>query len=156
MSSYVNFYLKNGKNGTISYLFGYNRGSKVYEVFYDTLGLNKTELGYCNEFLKGDCLDILNKISTETSKLNKRINDYKESIEELSKWNNSLEEKREYSWELKDYINELKEEIDGYDYAYNFYTVLQDIVDFNPEKNTLLAGIDCYASREEEKEEEEM
>ena len=34
MSSYVNFYLKNGKTGAITYLFGYSRSSAIYEIFY--------------------------------------------------------------------------------------------------------------------------
>ena len=51
---------------------------------------------------------------------------------------------------IEESINQAKEDMDAYGHAVSFYSILKEMIEWNPDKNVILAGIDCYASREEE------
>ena len=150
MSSYVNFYLKNGKNGTITYLFGYSRSSAIYEIFYEELLNHQDKDGYCEELSKHNIEALIRTSLSATSKLREVIASYEKSMKDLATWNNSVEEKMEYYSDWEGCINQAKEDIEMYDHACSFFSILKEMIDWNPDKAILLAGIDCYASREEE------
>ena len=150
MSSYVNFYLKNGKNGTITYLFGYSRSSAIYEMFYEELTYNQNKDGFCDEVSIGELEAIICRTLNQKSKLREVIESYEKSMKDLATWNNSVEEKMEYYSDWDGCINQAKEDMDAYDHAVSFYSILKEMIEWNPDKNVILAGIDCYASREEE------
>ena len=152
MSSYVNFYLKNGKNNTITYLFGYSRSSAIYKMFYEELTYNKNKDGFCDEVSIGELDEIIHRTLNEKSKLREVIESYEKSMKDLATWNNSVEEKMEYYSDWDCCINQAKEDIEAYDHALSFYSILKEMIDWNPDKNVILAGIDCYASPEEENE----
>ena len=150
MASYVNFYLKNGKTGTITYLFGYSGSSAIYEVFYEEFHYHKTKDGYCDELTADDCEMLVRAaLDKKSSNLNV-IQSYEKSIKDLATWNNSVEEKMEYYSDWDGCINQAKEDIEMYEHAVSFYSILKEMVEYNPDKTMLLAGIDCWASKEEE------
>ena len=150
MSSYVNFYLKNGKNGTITYLFGYSRSNAIYEMFYEELTYNQNKDGFCDEVSIGELEAIIRRTLNQKSKLREVIASYEKSMKDLATWNNSVDEKMEYYSDWEGCINQAKEDIDVYDHALSFYSILKEMIEWNPDKNVILAGIDCYASRDEE------
>lgn len=150
MSSYVNFYLKNGKTGAITYLFGYSRSSTIYEVFYGNFLNHRTKDGYCDELTAADCTTLMRAAEDKKRLELKNIQDYEKSIKELATWNNSVEEKMEYYSDWDNCIRLAQEEIENYERAYNFFSILKEIIQYNPDKVTLFAGIDCYVSKEEE------
>lgn len=152
MSSYVNFYLKNGKTGTITYLFGYSRSSAIYEVFYEEFHSHQDKDGYCAELSKHDIETLVRASLNEVSKLREIIASYEKSIKDLATWNNSVEEKMEYYSDWDGCINQAKEDIEAYEHAISFYSILGEMIDWNPHKTSILAGIDCYAYPEEEHE----
>ena len=59
------------------------------------------------------------------------------------------QEKMEYYSDWDGCINQAKEDIEMYDHACSFFSILKEMIEYNPDKTILLAGIDCYASREE-------
>jgi adenylate kinase family enzyme len=150
MSSYVNFYLKNGKTGAITYLFGYSRSSAIYQIFDEELYVHQTKEGYCDELTVADCERLIRESLNQRDKLHQVIASYEKSIKDLATWNNSVEEKMEYYSDWDGCINQAKEDIEMYDHACSFFSILKEMIDYNPDKAILLAGIDCYASREEE------
>lgn len=150
MSSYVNFYLKNGKTGAVTYLFGYSRSSAIYQIFDEELYVHQTKEGYCDELTPADCERLIRAaLDKKSSNLN-IIQSYEKSMRDLATWNNSVEEKMEYYSDWDGCINQAKEDIEMYDHACSFFSILKEMIDWNPDKAILLAGIDCYASREEE------
>ena len=150
MSSYVNFYIKNGKTGTITYLFGYSRSSAIYEVFYEEFGFHKTKNGYCDELTIDDCERLIRVALDKKNSEFQTIQSYEKSIKDLATWNNSVGEKMEYYSDWDQCIRQAQEDIETYNHAYTFFSILKEMIQYNPDKVTLLAGIDCYASKEEE------
>lgn len=150
MSSYVNFYLKNGKTGAITYLSGYSRSSTIYEVFYSSFLNHRTKDGYCDELTAADCTTLMRAIEDKKHYKLKDIQDYEKSIKDLATWNNSVEEKMEYYSDWDRCIRLAQEDIEDYEHAYTFFSILKEIIQYNPDKVMILAGIDCYASKEEE------
>lgn len=150
MSSYVNFYLKNGKTGAITYLSGYSRSSTIYEVFYGSFLNHRTKDGYCDELTAADCTTLMRAIEDKKHCELKDIQDYEKSIKDLATWNNSVEEKMEYYSDWDRCIRLAQEDIEDYEHAYTFFSILKEIIQYNPDKVMILAGIDCYASKEEE------
>ena len=150
MSSYVNFYIKNNKKNVYTYLFGYSRSSKMYESFYETLGNNRDAQGYCNELTKEDLINICNYIRDEIDHDKKNKAEREQFISQVGGWNNSIEEKLEFINDCREFINYLEEEIEALIYTQAIYGVLYEMVDFNPDKSQLYAGIDCYINKEEE------
>ena len=150
MSSYVNFYLKNGKNGTITYLFGYSRSSAIYEIFYENFLNHQTKDGYCDELTQADCEKLVRAALDKKSFELNIIQSYEKSIKDLATWNNSVDEKMEYYSDWDRCINQAKEDIEAYEHATSFYSILGEMIDWNPHKTSILAGIDCYAYKEEE------
>lgn len=150
MSSYVNFYLKNGKTGTITYLFGYSRSSAVYEIFYEEFNCHQTKDGYCDELTVVDCECLIRAALNKKGSEFNIIQSYEKSMKDLATWNNSVEEKMEYYSDWDGCINQAKEDMEMYEHAVSFYSILKEMIDYNPDKTTLLAGIDCWASKEEE------
>ena len=47
-------------------------------------------------------------------------------------------------------IKQAQEDVEAYEQARIFYSILKEMAHYNPDNATLLAGIDCYASKEEE------
>ena len=152
MSSYVNFYLKNGKTGAITYLFGYCRSSAVYEIFNEEFHYHQTKDGYCDELTVTDCEKLARAALDKKSFELNIIQSYEKSIKDLATWNNSVEEKMEYYSDWDRCINQAKEDMEMYDHACSFFSILKEMIDYNPDKTILLAGIDAYASKEEEDE----
>ena len=152
MSSYVNFYLKNGKTGTITYLFGYSRNSAIYQIFDEELYVHQTKEGYCDELTPVDCERLIRAALDKKSSNLKVIQSYEKSIKDLATWNNSVEEKMEYYSDWDGCINQAKEDIEAYEHAISFYSILGEMIDWNPYKTSIFAGIDCYAYKEEETE----
>lgn len=150
MASYVNFYLKNGKTGAITYLFGYTRSSAVYEIFYEEFHYHQTKDGYCDELTTADCERLIHTALDKKSSEFQIIQSYEKSMKDLATWNNSVEEKMEYYSDWDGCINQAKEDMKMYDHAVSFYSILKEMIEYNPDKTTLLAGIDCWASKEEE------
>ena len=150
MASYVNFYVKNGKNGAITYLFGYSKSSAIYEVFYENFLNHQTKDGYCDELTQADCEKLVRAALDKKSFNLDVIKSYEKSIKDLATWNNSVEEKMEYYSDWDGCINQAKEDIEAYEHAVSFYSILGEMIEYNPDKTILLAGIDCWASREEE------
>ena len=150
MSSYVNFYIKNNKKNVYTYLFGYSRSSKMYETFYETLGSNCNKQGYCNELTKEDLISIRSHIKDEIDREKKNRIERENFMSQVGGWNNSVGEKLELINECREFINYLEEDIEALIYAQAIYGVLYEMVDFNPDKSQLYAGIDCYISKEEE------
>lgn len=150
MSSYVNFYIKNGKTGTITYLFGYSRSSAIYEVFYEEFGFHKSKNGYCDELTIDDCERLIRVALDKKNSEFQTIQSYEKSIKDLATWNNSVGEKMEYYSDWDQCIRQAQEDIETYNHAYTFFSILKEIVCYNPDNATLLAGIDCYSSKEEE------
>ena len=152
MSSYVNFYIKNNKKNVYTYLFGYSRSSKIYEAFYETMGCNRNDDGYCNELTKEDLIAIRSYIKDELARDKKSKADREQFMSQIGSWNNSVEDKLELINECREFINYLEEDIEALISAQTVYGVLYEMIDFNPDKSQLFAGIDCYISREEENE----
>ena len=150
MSSYVNFYLKNGKTGAITYLFGYSRSSAIYEIFYGNFLNHQTKDGYCNELTAADCATLMRAAEDKKRFELKNIQDYEKSIKDLATWNNSVEEKMEYYSDWDRCIKLAQEDIENYKHAYTFFSILKEMIEYNPDKVMLFAGIDCYISKEEE------
>lgn len=150
MASYVNFYLKNGKTGTITYLFGYSRSNAIYEIFYENFLNHQTKDGYCDELTVVDCEKLVRAALDKKSFELDVIQSYEKSIKDLATWNNSVEEKMEYYSDWDRCINQAKEDIEMYEHAISFYSILKEMVDYNPDKTILLAGIDCWAYKGEE------
>lgn len=150
MASYVNFYLKNGKTGTITYLFGYSGSSAIYEVFKEKFYVHQNKDGYCDELTADDCEKLVRAALDKKSFELYIIQSYEKSIKDLATWNNSVEEKMEYYSDWDRCINQAKEDIKMYEHAVSFYSILKEMVEYNPDKTILLAGIDCWASKEEE------
>jgi hypothetical protein len=150
MSSYVNFYLKNGKTGAITYLFGYSGSSAIYEIFKEEFYVHQTKEGYCDELTVTDCERLIRESLNQRDKLHQVIASYEKSIKDLATWNNSVEEKMEYYSDWDRCIEQAKEDIEGYNHVVSFFSILKEMIEYNPDKAILLAGIDCYASREEE------
>lgn len=150
MSSYVNFYVKNGRTGAITYLFGYSKSSAIYEIFYGNLLNHRTKDGYCGELTAADCTKLMRDAEDKKRFELKNIQDYEKSIKDLATWNNSVEEKMEYYSDWDQCIRQAQEDIEKYERAYNFFSTLKEMIEYNPDKVILLAGIDCYASKEEE------
>ena len=150
MSSYVNFYVKNGKTGAITYLFGYSKSSAIYEIFYGNFLNHRTKAGYCNELTAADCTILMRDAEDKKRKKKKNIQDYEKSIKDLATWNNSVEEKMEYYSDWDQCIRQAQEDIETYERAYTFFSILKEMIQYNPDKVILLAGIDCYSSKEEE------
>ena len=150
MSSHVNFYLKNGKTGAITYLFGYSRNSTIYEIFYGNLLNHRTKDGYCGELTAADCTKLMRDAEDKKRFELKNIQDYEKSIKDLATWNNSVEEKMEYYSDWDQCIRQAQEDIETYEHAYTFFSILKEIIQYNPDKVMLFAGIDCCASKEEE------
>lgn len=152
MSSYVNFYIKNNKKNVYTYLFGYSRSSKTYEVFYETMGNNHNKEGYCNELTKEDLSYIINHINSEINTYKERCNEREQFNIQVGSWNNSIDEKLELINEGFEMIDFYKEEIEALTRAKVEYSLLLEIIDFNPDKAQLFAGIDCYVNKNEEDE----
>lgn len=150
MSSYVNFYLKNGKTGTITYLFGYSRSSIIYQIFDEEFYVHQTKEGYCDELTPADCERLIRESLNQRDKLHQVIASYEKSMKDLATWNNSVEEKMEYYSDWDRCIEQAKEDIEGYNHAVSFFSILKEMIEYNPDKTILLAGIDCWASKEEE------
>ena len=150
MASYVNFYLKNGKTGTITYLFGYSGSSAIYEIFRENFLNHQTKDGYCDELTADDCEMLVRAALDKKSFELNIIQSYEKSIKDLATWNNSVEEKMEYYSDWDRCINQAKEDIEMYEHAVSFYSILKEMVEYNPDETMLLAGIDCWASKEEE------
>lgn len=150
MSSHVNFYIKNGKTGTITYLVGYSRGSAIYEVFREICLNNRTKDGYCDELTAADCGELMRAASDKENFKLKGIQDYEKSIKDLATWNNDIEKKMDYYAIWGKSIKLAQEDIKAYEQARIFYSILKEMIEYNPDNATLLAGIDCYASKEEE------
>ena len=150
MSSHVNFYIKNGKTGTITYLVGYSRGSAIYKVFREICLNNRTKDGYCDELTAADCKELMRDAEDKKRFEFENIQDYEKSIKDLATWNNSVAEKMEYYSDWDQCIRQAQEDIETYERAYNFFSILKEMVEYNPDKVILLAGIDCCASKEEE------
>ena len=150
MASYVNFYLKNGKTGTITYLFGYSRSNAIYEIFYENFLNHQTKDGYCDELTVVDCEKLVRAALDKKSFELDVIQSYEKSIKDLATWNNSVEEKMEYYSDWDRCINQAKEDIEMYEHAVSFFSILKEMVDYNPDKTILLAGIDCWAYKGEE------
>ena len=150
MASYVNFYLKNGKTGTNTYLFGYSRSNAIYEIFHKNFLNHQTKDGYCDELTVADCEKLVRAALDKKSFELNIIQSYEKSIKDLATWNNSVEEKMEYYSDWDGCINQAKEDIEMYDHACSFFSILKEMIEFNPDKAILLAGIDCWASKEEE------
>lgn len=150
MASYVNFYLKNGKTRTITYLFGYSRSSAIYEIFYEEFYYHQNKDGYCDELTVADCERLIHATLDKKNSEFKTIQSYEKSIRDLATWNNSVEEKMEYYSDWDRCMNQAKEDIEMYDHAVSFYLILKEMIEYNPDNAILLAGIDCYASKEEE------
>ena len=150
MSSYVNFYIKNGKTGTITHLFGYSGSNAIYEIFHEEFYVHQTKDGYCDELTAEDCEKLVRAaLDKKSSNLN-IIQRYEKSIKDLATWNNSVEEKMEYYSDWEGCVNQAKENIEMYEHAVSFFSILKEMIEYNPDKVILLAGIDCYASKEEE------
>jgi hypothetical protein len=152
MSSYVNFYLKNGKTGTITYLFGYSRSSAIYEIFNEEFYVHRTKDGYCDELTVTDCERLIRTALDKKSSEFQTIQSYEKSMKDLATWNNSMQEKMEYYSDWDRCIEQAKEDIKMYDHACSFFSILKEMIDYNPDKTILLAGIDAYASKAEEDE----
>ena len=150
MSSYVNFYIKNGKTGAITYLFGYSRCSAMYEIFYGNFLNHRTKDGYCGELTAADCTELMRDAEDKKRFELKNIQDYEKSIKDLATWNNSVEEKMEYYSDWDQCIRQAQEDIETYERAYDFFSTLKEMIEYNPDKVILLAGIDCCAPKEEE------
>ena len=150
MSSRVNFYIKNGKTGTITYLVGYSRGSAIYGLFHEICLNNRTKDGYCNELTVVDCRELMRAASDKENFELKEIQDYEKSIRDLATWNNDIEKKMDYYAIWDKCIKQAQEDIKAYEQARIFYSILKEMIEYNPDNATLLAGIDCYASKEEE------
>lgn len=151
MSSYVNFYVKNGRTGAITYLFGYSKSSTIYEIFYGNFLNHRTKDGYCDELTVDDCTTLMRDAEDKKRFELKNIQDYEKSIKDLATWNNSVEEKMEYYSDWDQCIRQAQEDIENYEHARIFYSILKEMIQYNPDKVILLAGIDCYSSKEEEK-----
>lgn len=80
----------------------------------------------------------------------KGIQDYEKSIKDLATWNNDIEKKMDYYAIWDKSIKLAQEDIKAYEQARIFYSILKEMIEYNPDNATLLAGIDCYASKEEE------
>ena len=152
MSSYVNFYLKNGKTGTITYLFGYSRSNAIYEIFYENFLNHRTKDGYCDELTVTDCEKLIRATLDKKSFELNVIKSYEKSIKDLATWNNSVDEKMEYYSDWDKCIEQAEEDIRMYDHTYSFFSILKEMIEYNPDETILLAGIDAYASKEEEDE----
>lgn len=150
MASYVNFYLKNGKTGTITYLFGYSRSNAIYEIFYENFLNHQTKDGYCDELTVVDCEKLVRAALDKKSFELDVIQSYEKSIKDLATWNNSVDEKMEYYSDWDRCINQAKEDIEMYEHAVSFFSILKEMVDYNSDKTILLAGIDCWAYKGEE------
>lgn len=150
MASYVNFYLKNGKTGTITYLFGYSGSNAIYEIFYEEFHYHRTKDGYCDELTVADCECLIRAALNKKSSEFDVIQSYEKSIKDLATWNNSVDEKMEYYSDWDRCINQAKEDIEMYEHAVSFYSILKEMVEYNPDKTILLAGIDCWAYKGEE------
>lgn len=150
MSSYVNFYIRNGKTNSITYLFGFSRSNYIYEAFYDTLGANRNNDGYCDVLGSDDIVIISENLHEQERKYNALIEQYNNTINEIGSWNNSVEEKIEETFKLKSDIKSIKEELEQVEHAISLYSLLDEMQNYNPDNAIILAGIDCYASREEE------
>lgn len=148
MSSYVNFYLKDSK-GNYSYLFGYSRSHMVYESFYHVMGYNKVN-DYCGELTIEDCRYIREYLKDKQNSNMREIEDHKVALANIGSWNNTIKEKMEYMSDWQYSIKEYEEEIECCKFADNLYFILSDMLDFNPNHITIYAGIDCWASKEEE------
>ena len=150
MSSYVNFYIRNGKTNSITYLFGFSRSNYIYEAFYDILGANRNKEGYCDVLGSDDIVIISGNLHEQERKYNALIDQYNNTINEIGSWNNSVEEKIEEIFKLKSDIKSIKEELEQIEHAISLYSLLDEMQNYNPDNAIILAGIDCYASREEE------
>ena len=154
MSSYVNFYIKNGKTGAITYLFGYSRSSAIYEIFYGNFLNHRTNDGYCYALTAADCATLMRSAEDKKRFELKNIQDYEKSIKDLATWNNSVEEKMEYYSDWDRCIRVAQEDIENYEQSYTFFSILKEMIQYNPDNATLLAGIYFYASKEEEEAEQ--
>lgn len=152
MSSYVNFYLKNGKTGTITYLFGYSRSNAIYEIFNEEFYVHRTKDGYCDELTVTDCERLVRSALDKRNIQLSIIKSYEKSMKDLATWNNSVEEKMEYYSDWDRCIEQAEEDIEMYNHAYSFFSILKEMIEYNPDKTILLAGIDVYASKAEEDE----
>lgn len=150
MSSYVNFYIRNGKTNSITYLFGFSKSNYIYEAFYDALGTNRNKEGYCDVLGSDDIVNIRGRLHDQEKKYNALIDQYQNTINEIGNWNNSVEEKIEEIFKLKSDIQSIREELEQIEHAIGLYTLLDEMQNYNPDNAIILAGIDCYASREEE------
>jgi S-adenosylmethionine hydrolase len=144
MSSYVNFYLRNGKTKQYSYLCGYSRSNIVYREFYETVGTNVRD-DYCQELSLAQIQEIRYGIQNTIQKYRKNKADLEKCMREIGNWNNTMEEKMEYYAEWQSRIEDYEEEIDAAMFAENFYCVLEHICDYNPEGSVIVAGVDSYA-----------
>ena len=148
MSSYVNFYIKDKKTKSVSYLTGYSRSSYAYNLFYETLGCNRDKDGYCAELSSEDLSNIREEASKQIRNYEKMIANYEKVKKEIGQWNNTIEEKLSALTEYESSILEAKEELEYMVFAENFYCVLQHILE--TDETVILAGIDCWVSKEEE------
>lgn len=152
MSSYVNFYIRNGKTKSITYLFGFSKSNYIYEAFYDTLGANINKAGYCDVLGSDDIVNISSNLHDQERKYNALIDQYNSTINEIGSWNNSVEEKIEETFKLKSDIKSIREELEQIEHAISLYSLLDEMQRYNSDNAIVLAGIDCYASPEEENE----
>lgn len=149
MSSYVNFYVKNGKNQTTTYLFGFSRSNKVYQIFHRELYNHADENNFCKELTMQECDDLIKAASLEKAQLIELIDSCRQSMQDLASWNNTIEDKMEYYSSFESSIKEAQQDIEEYNYTIHFYDTLKEMMNWNPDHAVVLAGIECYASRDE-------
>ena len=154
MSSYVNFYIKNGKNQTITYLFGFSQSNKIYQIFHKELYNHADENNFCKELTIQECNDLVKAASLEKTQLIDLIYSYRQSMQDLASWNNTIEDKMECYSSFESSIKEAQQDIEEYNYTIHFYEILKEMIDWNPDHAVILAGINCYASRDEANEDQ--